>query len=94
MPAILVECLFVDSEDTDKYNPELIAKAIVNGLEGVENSNDYCNTWKLGWNKNNIGWWYYTDKVNNIYTCSKHVYILFILFTYICCKKIIYIQIR
>ena len=45
MPAILVECLFVDSEDTDKYNPELIAKAIVNGLEGVENSNDYCNTW-------------------------------------------------
>lgn len=71
MPAILVECLFVDSEDTDKYNPELIAKAIVNGLEGVENSNDYCNAWKLGWNKNNIGWWYCTDNVNKYYyTCK------------------------
>jgi N-acetylmuramoyl-L-alanine amidase len=35
MPAILVECLFADSSDADKYNPEVIAKAIVCGLVGA-----------------------------------------------------------
>ena len=37
MPAILVECLFADSADADKYDPEVIARAIVNGLVGIDN---------------------------------------------------------
>ena len=36
MPAILVECLFADSDDANKYNHEVIARAIVKGLVGVE----------------------------------------------------------
>ena len=39
MPAILVECLFADSSDADFYNAEVIARAIVNGLVGTDNSN-------------------------------------------------------
>jgi N-acetylmuramoyl-L-alanine amidase len=36
-PAILVECGFVDSrEDCNRYNPDLIANAIVRGLTGRE----------------------------------------------------------
>ncbi|MBN7572795.1 N-acetylmuramoyl-L-alanine amidase [Clostridium beijerinckii] len=41
MPAILVECLFADSDDADKYNPDIIARAIGNGLAGVEDSSCY-----------------------------------------------------
>lgn len=37
MPAMLIECCFVDSkEDADRYNPDEIAKAIVKGLTGTE----------------------------------------------------------
>jgi N-acetylmuramoyl-L-alanine amidase len=32
MPAILVECLFADSDDVEVYNAEVIAKSIVSGL--------------------------------------------------------------
>jgi len=70
MPAILVECLFVDGEDADKYNPELIAEAITCGLLGVDNFNE--KPWKLGWNKNDIGWWYSTDNVNKYYYTSQN----------------------
>ena len=59
MPAILVECLFADSDDADIYNAEVIARAIVNGLVGADGSSD--GEWKLGWNRNDIGWWYCTD---------------------------------
>lgn len=69
MPAILVECLFADSEDVDKYNPEVIARAIVNGLVGAESSNDW--QWKYGWNSNAIGWWYSPDPINkSFYTAE------------------------
>ena len=64
MPAILVECLFADSSDADKYNPVVIARAIVCGLVGVDNSSS--GEWKLGWNRNNVGWWFCSD-VNNKY---------------------------
>jgi N-acetylmuramoyl-L-alanine amidase len=37
MPAILVECLFADSSDVDAYDPAVIARAIVDGLVGVNN---------------------------------------------------------
>ena len=65
MPAILVECLFADSDDADKYNAEVIARAIVNGLVGADCSSD--REWKLGWNHNDIGWWYSNDPVNKYY---------------------------
>jgi N-acetylmuramoyl-L-alanine amidase len=73
MPAILVECLFADSSDADKYNPEVIARAIVNGLVGAESSSGYSNgEWKMGWNRNGIGWWYCTDPVNKYYYTSNN----------------------
>jgi len=53
MPAILVECLFADSSDANKYNPEVISRAIVNGLANPLSSNE--NVWNIGWNKNEIG---------------------------------------
>lgn len=40
MPAILVECLFDDSSDVEGYNPEVIARAIINGLVGADNINN------------------------------------------------------
>ena len=70
MPAILVECLFADSSYADKYNSEVIARAIVNGLVGSDSSSN--NTWKLGWNRNNVGWWYCTDTENKYYYTSKN----------------------
>lgn len=70
MPAILVECLFADSSDADKYNADVIARAIVNGLVG-ENCCEN-NLWKMGWNRNDKGWWYCTDAVNKYYYTSKH----------------------
>lgn len=68
MPAILVECLFADSDDAEKYNPEKIARAIAEALSKTHESK---NQWKLGWNENNIGWWYCTDLNNKYYyTCK------------------------
>jgi N-acetylmuramoyl-L-alanine amidase len=54
MPAILVKCLFADSSDADVYNPEVIERAIVNGVVGADNSSN--GEWKLGWNRNDVGW--------------------------------------
>ena len=69
MPAILVECLFADSDDADKYDPEVIARAIVNGLVGADSSSD--GEWKFGWNRNDIGWWC-TDTTNKYYYTSQN----------------------
>lgn len=68
MPAILVECLFADSYDAEVYNPEVIAKAIVSGLVGADGSSD--GEWKIGWNHNDVGWWYTTDPINKYYYTS------------------------
>lgn len=65
MPAILVECLFADSDDAEVYDPEVIARAIVYGLVGVDGSSD--GEWKNGWNHNEVGWWYSTDPINKYY---------------------------
>ena len=65
MPAILVECLFADSDDADKYDSEAISRAIVNGLVGADSFGD--GEWKYGWNRNEIGWWYCTDLINKYY---------------------------
>ncbi|WP_343217243.1 hypothetical protein [Clostridium sp. YIM B02500] len=56
MPAILVECLFADSDDAEVYNDEVIARAIVSGLVGVDSSGS--GEWKVGWNHDDVGWWY------------------------------------
>lgn len=39
MPAVLVECLFADSSDSSKYNAEVIAGAIADGLAGAGSVN-------------------------------------------------------
>ena len=65
MPAVLVECLFADSDDAEVYNAEVIARAIVNGLVGADCSGD--EEWKKGWNRNEIGWWYCTNVENRYY---------------------------
>lgn len=65
MPSILVECLFSDSSDAEVYNAEVIARAIVNGLIGADASID--DEWKLGWNRNYVGWWYWPDPINKYY---------------------------
>lgn len=70
MPAILIECLFADSSDSNKYNAEIIAGAIVDGLTGSDSSHN--KQWKLGWNRNNIGWWYSPDNINKTYYTSQN----------------------
>ena len=70
MPAILIECLFADSDDADKYNSEAIARAIVNGLVGVEGSGN--GEWKKGWNRNEVGWWFCTNLENRYYYTSQN----------------------
>ncbi|WP_160686257.1 N-acetylmuramoyl-L-alanine amidase [Clostridium sp. C2-6-12] len=69
MPAILVECLFADSADADKYNAEVIARAVVSGLVGADDSSD--EEWKNGWNRNGVGWWYCLSVENKSYYTSK-----------------------
>lgn len=69
MPAILVECLFADSSDSNKYNAEVIARAIADGLIGADSGS---KAWKLGWNRNNIGWWYCTNVIEGYYYTSQN----------------------
>ncbi|MDU1230852.1 MAG: N-acetylmuramoyl-L-alanine amidase [Clostridium sp.] len=70
MPAILIECLFADSSDSSKYNAEVIARAIADGLVGAERTQN--KQLKLGWNRNNIGWWYYTNTSEGYYYTSNN----------------------
>jgi N-acetylmuramoyl-L-alanine amidase len=69
MPAILVECLFADSDDAEVYNAEVIARAIVSGLIGAEDS--VHGKWVHGWNQNEVGWWYCSCLENKSYYTSK-----------------------
>ena len=70
MPAILVECLFADSADADKYNAEVIARAIVNGLVGADSFSH--EQWVIGWNQNDVGWWFCTNLENRYYYTSQN----------------------
>ena len=70
MPSILIECLFADSSDSNKYNAQIIAGAVVDGLIGEDSSQN--KQWKFGWNRNNIGWWYSPDNINKTYYTSKN----------------------
>lgn len=69
MPAILIEAMFVDCSDTSKYNADIIAKAIAEGILDKD-----INTKPVqGWNKSQDGtkWWYCTDVVNGYYYKSE-----------------------
>jgi N-acetylmuramoyl-L-alanine amidase len=70
MPAILVECLFADSDDADVYNAGVIARAIVSGLVGADGASD--GEWKNGWNHNEVGWWYCTSAENKYYYTAQN----------------------
>lgn len=65
MPALLVECMFVDTNNTSNYKPDVIAKAIAEGILNKEISTKPT----LGWNKSQDGtkWWYCTDVDNYCY---------------------------
>ncbi|MDR3597941.1 N-acetylmuramoyl-L-alanine amidase [Clostridium sp.] len=67
MPAILVECLFADSDDANVYDPEVIARAIVSGLVGASDGE-----WVHGWNQNDVGWWFCTNLENRYYYTSQN----------------------
>lgn len=71
MKAILVECMFVDSNDPSKYNPDVIARAIAEGLLGTTIEVE----WKQGWNQRGSRWFYCTDVNNKYYYKSSWQYI-------------------
>lgn len=55
MPAILVECMFVDGKNADsRYNADKISSAIVSGLTGQEVSSSKGGQWL----QDEVGWWY------------------------------------
>ena len=58
MPAMLIECCFVDNKtDYKAYNAEIIASAIVEGLTG-QIVNSVSGTWEV----DSKGWWFkYSD---------------------------------
>jgi N-acetylmuramoyl-L-alanine amidase len=73
MPAILVECMFVDANNVNNYDPDIIAKAIAEGILDQD-----INTKPVkGWNKSQDGtkWWYCTDVDNYCYYKSQWVQI-------------------
>lgn len=65
MRAILVEVMFVDTNDIFNYKPDIIAKAVVAGVLGKSVSTKPV----LGWNRSADGlkWWYCTDVENEYY---------------------------
>ena len=62
--------MFADSDDAATYNPEVIARAVVCGLVGADNSSE--GEWKLGWNHNKVGWWYSPNNINKYYYTSQN----------------------
>ena len=76
VPVLLVECLYIDSEtDTNVYNAQKIANSIVIALtgKGIDVSNisgTEEKKWKLGWNEDQVGWFYVLDVDNKIYYTS------------------------
>lgn len=66
MPAILVECHFVENPDASKYDADTIAKSIVSGILNI----DISTEWKQGWNEKGGRWWYSPDPANKTYYCN------------------------
>lgn len=65
VPVVLVEMGFMSNPEEDRLlNDDTYQNQLANGLY---NGIVHClNKSKLGWNQNNVGWWYCTD-VNNGY---------------------------
>ena len=65
VPVVLVEMGFMSNPDEDRsLNDDSYQNQLAHGLY---NGIAHClNKTKLGWNQNNVGWWYCTD-VNNGY---------------------------
>lgn len=63
-PAVIIEPFFISSKaDVDLFNSlgaAAIGNAVVKALTGK-------GVTKLGWNKDNVGWWYCTDVDNRYY---------------------------
>lgn len=57
MPAMLVECHFVQPHDAALYNADTIARSIVGGILNQEINKG----WKQGWNHSDGKWWYCVD---------------------------------
>lgn len=71
MPAMLVECCFVDNKtDYNAYNADKIASAIVEGLTG---QSVQSTKYKIGWNENSTGWWYSYDGTSYYSDCWKEI---------------------
>lgn len=71
MKALLVECMFVDSNTPAKYDPDTIARAIVEGILNISINDE----WKQGWNSKNNRWWYSPDPSNKTYYKSQWIQI-------------------
>lgn len=70
MPAILVECMFVDGENAnERYDAEVIANAIVKGITGVNVSTKYLR----GWNHDETGYFYSPDGNTYYSNCWKQI---------------------
>ena len=76
VPVLLIECGFVDSPDSDKYDANKYANAIASVLAGVTiNNGGAGNTdpgtaeplWKDGWNQDVMGWFYVTNPSTKTY---------------------------
>jgi N-acetylmuramoyl-L-alanine amidase len=65
VPVVLVEMGFMSNPEEDRLlNDDSYQNQLANGLcNGIV---ECLNKTKLGWNENNVGWWYCTD-VNNGY---------------------------
>lgn len=80
VPAMLIECGFVDSSDADIYDADKYASTIASVLSGTDisggtgsNTNDAGSSepsWKEGWNKDTKGWFYVTDVAGKKYYTS------------------------
>ena len=68
MPAILIECLFADSSDSEKYNAQVISRTIADSI--TETDSSHRSKWNLGWNNNETGMWYCTDVEKGYYYTS------------------------
>ena len=68
MPAMLIECLFVDSSDSKKYNAQVISITIADSI--TETDSSHRSKWNLGWNNNETGMWYCTDVEKGYYYTS------------------------
>lgn len=72
MPAMLVECHFVQAHDSAIYNADLLAQCIVGGIL----DEDISNEWKQGWNKSiDNRWWYCSDVPSRTYYKSEWKFI-------------------